>query len=251
MGEHQPSSEGDFDLDKYLDLIDQDEELEQRRRRPRLQDFGLKEADLYEVSMEMARLTDAERPFAPHSADPSHGSLAIAAIAATSIPAYIAAGVFAALGTMAAAALVGGLALWTLDGGYRRFAARRHPRPDLAEKIQAFVEFERQLYDWRTFESKSYQLSPNRQIDTWVRCWWNRRAGSIPYPAAYGFTKRPPLNENWQPWDCLDKNEQNIVRFLYWRTRSSRIENAFTILLTVALCAAILAVLGVRAPPGD
>jgi hypothetical protein len=251
MTEHPSPSEVDFDHRRFLDRFDSDEDFAHRRGRPRLEDFGLKESDLYDISMELARLTDANRPFMPHSADPPSNSLVIAALAAIGIPAYLAAGVLAVLGTMAIATLIGGFSLWILDGGYRRFAARRHPRPDLADKVRAYVDFEGRLYDWRRDTSKSYQLSPSRQIDTWVRCWWNRPAGRLPYPAAYGFTKRPPLNENWRPWDCLDKNEQNIVRFLYWRTRSSRIENAFMLVLTVALCAALFAVLGFRVPPSD
>jgi hypothetical protein len=221
------------------------------RPKPKLEDFGLEKSDLYEVSMEVARLTDANRPFTPHSVEQSGDSLLLAALVVPILPAYLAGGILGVLVGLAVAVVVGGVVLWVLDGGYRRFAARRHPRPELEPKVLAFFQFEESLYLWRINESKLYPLSLNRETDVWVRCWWNRRSGRIPQPISYGRTKKPPVNGDWQPWDCLNGSEQNIVRFLYWRTRSSRMEFAFKLLMTITLTLALLAIFGVRFPSGD
>ena len=249
----------DEDLDPVDDLLSDWDAMEDCpiAPKPKLEDFGLEKSDLYEVSMEVARLTDANRPFTPHSVEQSGDSLLLAVLVVSIIPAYLAGGILAVFGGLAVAVVVGGVVLWVLDGGYRRFAARRHPRPDLEPKVWAFLQYEHALYDWRIHESKSYPLSLNRRTDEWVRCWWNRRSGRIPQPISYGCTKKSPLNNYsqlnsyWQPWDCLNGSQQNIVRFLYWRTRSSRMEFAFKLLLSAGLLVALFVIFGMRSPEGD
>jgi hypothetical protein len=234
------------------DLIHEDEfdfeiDPDEHPARPELENFGLRRSDLAQISDEMARLTEASRPFMPHSVEYLDSAWPIVVLVASCVPSYLAGGLGVAIAGLASAVVVGGVTLWAIDGGYRRFGASRHARPDLSEKVAAFREYERCLYEWRISRCKSFPLSLDRRQDEWVRCWWNRRNAPIPSPSSYGAIRNSPL-QNWQLWDLLDGKQQNVVRFLYWRTRSRRLEFAVIVVLTVGLAALLIAVIGFRSP---
>jgi hypothetical protein len=222
---------------------------------PKLEDFGLKDSDLHEVSMELSRLTDIRRPLTVHNIDAWGNSAPIALLIALMIPGFLGGGMLKVLIAIPAAALVGGVIAWLIDGGYRRlffskWFAREPARPEMVGKVKAFQDYEWCLYHWRRSASGNrYSLGPDQMLDSEVRCWWNGRTRFIPSPVAYGRTDDVSFIEEWKPWDCLAESQQNVVRFLFWRTRSNNMEIAFKITLAIALASVLFGILGFQSYP--